>query len=478
MNKMSSFLKTILAVCGLTVLMQSRADTEKRPPNVVYVFADQWRASATGYAGDPNLKGKTPHLDTLAEEGVWMQTAISTMPVCTPYRASLLTGQYAQSHGLFMNDAPLNPELTTIGKVYKAAGYDTGYVGKWHVDGQGRSAFIPPERQQGFDYWKVLECSHSYNNSFYYEGASPVKKRWQGYDVLAQTRDVQRYIADHANGPKPFVIFLSWGPPHAPYGTAPKEYQDQFSPENIQLQPNVPQKVAGRSRRELAGYYAHIIAMDECVGDLRATIQKAGIEENTIFVFTSDHGDMLGSHAMHKKQRPHDESCHVPFLIYYPSGLGDEGRRIDMPFGTPDIMPTLLGLSGVDIPSSVEGTDYSKVFAGTAEPDNNAALIECVAPFGQWPRKRGGKEFRGIRTRRYTYVRDLKGPWLLFDNQKDPYQMNNLVNSPESKPLLEELDKKLRGKLNERKDEFLPGDEYIKKWGYKVNASGTIPYRR
>lgn len=463
-------------ICGLLV-SSAWGVASARKPNLVYVFADQWRASATGYAGDPNLKGKTPNLDKLAEEGIWLQTAISTMPVCTPHRASLLTGQYPQTHGLFMNDAPLNPELNTIGKVYKAAGYDTGYVGKWHVDGNGRSNFIPPERQQGFEYWKVLECTHGYNNSPYYEGKDPKIKRWKGYDALAQTRDVQNYISEHAKGSKPFVIFLSWGPPHAPYGTAPKKYQDQFPPENIQLQPNVPQKKANESRTDLAGYYAHIVALDEYVGDLLATIDEAGIADDTIFVFTSDHGDMLGSHAMRKKQRPYDESCHVPFLVRYPAGLGHEGRQFDMPFGTPDIMPTLLGLSGVAIPASVEGTDYSKVLAGKAEPTNDAALIECTAPFGQWPRKRGGQEYRGIRTRRYTYVRALDGPWLLFDNEKDPYQMKNLVKSPESKTLLERLDKRLSEKLKERNDEFLPGDEYIKKWGYEVDASGTIPYR-
>jgi len=470
------FLKGSIACGGATLLLKSKAATAKQAPNLVYVFADQWRASATGYAGDPNLQGKTPNLDQLAEEGVWMQTAVSTMPVCTPYRASLLTGQYAQTHGLFMNDAPLNPKLNTIGKVYESVGYDTGYVGKWHIDGHGRSSFIPPERQQGFDYWKVLECTHNYNNSAYYEGDSPKKKKWKGYDALAQTRDVQNYISNHAKSPAPFAIFLSWGPPHAPYGTAPKKYRDQFKPANIQLQPNVPKAKADSSREELAGYYAHIVALDEYVGDLLETIDKAGIADETIFVFTSDHGDMLGSHSMRKKQRPYDESCRVPFLIRYPAGLGRKGRQIDMPFGTPDIMPTLLGLSGVEIPASVEGTDYSQVLAGKAEPDNDAALIECVAPFGQWPRKRGGKEFRGIRTRRYTYVRDLDGPWLLFDNEKDPYQMKNLVKSPESKALVKQLDKILTKKLSERDDEFLPGDEYIKKWGYKVNKSGTIPY--
>jgi len=167
------FLKSVAGVGGVAMLSRSMAGPPKRPPNLLFEFADQWRAQATGYAGDPNLKGKTPHLDQLAKESVNLVNAVSTMPVCTPCRASLLTGQTALTHGLFLNDAPLNPEAMTIAKVYKAAGYDTGYVGKWHVDGHGRSAYIPEGRRQGFDYWKVLECTHQYNASAYYAGNDP-----------------------------------------------------------------------------------------------------------------------------------------------------------------------------------------------------------------------------------------------------------------------------------------------------------------
>jgi arylsulfatase A-like enzyme len=246
-------------------------------------------------------------------------------------------------------------------------------------------------------------------------------------------------------------VFLSWGPPHGPYKLAPEKYQKQFRPGAIQLRPNVPAAKAKTARKDLIGYYAHIIALDEYVGDLLKTIDEAGIADNTIFVFTSDHGDLLGSHAQQKKQQPYDESCLVPFLVRY-----------------------LLGLCGLEIPESVEGTDYSRVLAGEAKPENEAALIECITPHGNWSRRQGGREYRGIRTRRYTYVRDLDGPWLLFDNENDPYQMKNLVNSPEHKSLQKRLDKVLADKLRDRKDEFLHGDEYIKRWGYKLDSKGRI----
>jgi arylsulfatase A-like enzyme len=379
-----NFLKGTGLAIGVALLPRVRAAAAPRKPNLVFVFADQWRAQATGYAGDPNLKGKTPNLDRLAGESVDLVNAVSTVPVCTPYRASLLTGQYALTHGLFLNDAPLNPALTTIGKVYKAAGYDTGYVGKWHVDGHGRSIYIPEERHQGFDYWKVLECTHNYNNSFYYEDNDPTQKKWEGYDAIAQTADVRRYIVDNAQDEKPFAIFLSWSPPHDPYNTAPAEYRKLFRAEDLQLRPNVPAAAASDARRYLAGYYAHIAALDHCIGELIATIDEAGLRDDTILVFTADHGAMQLSHDQRKKQKPYDESVRVPFLLRYPDRCGRVGKKIDMPIGTPDIMPTLLGLCGLAVPDSVEGRDYSRVLAGEAAPDNDAALIECPAPFGEW----------------------------------------------------------------------------------------------
>jgi len=448
----------------------------RRRPNVVFVFADQWRAQATGYAGDPNAL--TPNLDKLATAGVNLTTAVSCCPVCTPYRASLLTGQYPLTTGLFLNDLYLSEDAVSIAEVFASAGYDTGYIGKWHVDGHGRSSFIPRQRRQGFDYWKVMECTHSYNKSAYYADADE-KLQWDGYDAIAQTRDAQRYIAAHARGhaAKPFLLMLSWGPPHNPYETAPEQYRKLFADaDKIKLRPNVPAKALPGARKDLQGYYAHCAALDACVGDLCKTIAESGIEDDTIFVFTSDHGDMLGSQGEHRKQRPWDESIRVPFLLRYPDACGRGGKTIDMPFNTPDIMPTLLGLAGIAPPKTVEGTDFSGVLTGSRPADNDAALICCIAPFGEWTRPAGGREYRGLRTRRYTYVRDLKGPWLLYDNQADPYQQTNLVGLPAHADLQKTLDAQLNQVLAARKDKFLPGGDYINQRGYKTNAQGTVGY--
>ncbi len=459
----------LVETCGVLA-----ADAPRRqPPNIVLVLADQWRAQATGYAGDPNVK--TPHLDRLAREAVSFRYAISTVPVCSPARATILTGQRALTHGVFLNDVPLASEALTLAEVLQRVGYDTGYIGKWHLDGHGRSSFIPRDRRQGFDYWKTLECTHNYNHSFYYADG-PEKLLWQGYDAIAQTDDAQAYLRTRSKNGRPFFLYLSWGPPHDPYQTAPEKYRNQYRAHDLRLRPNVPHEMEPQAREMLAGYYAHCTALDDCVGRLRETLQETGLDENTIFVFSSDHGDMLGSHGARNKQQPYDESIRIPLLIRWPAGLGPQARELDALVRLDDLMPTLLGLCGQPIPSSVEGLDFSDYLRGGPDPSDGAVLIGCPAPFGQWSRNLGGREYRGVRTARYTYVRDLNGPWLLFDNQADPYQQTNLLGQTAYASLQAELDALLTRKLHATHDDFQPAAAYITKWGYKVDATGTVRY--
>ncbi len=445
-----------------------------RPPNIVLVIADQWRHEAFGYAGNPDVK--TPNLDRLQKEGMDFVNAVSGMPVCSPARASLLTGQRPLTHGVFLNDVPLDPNATTLAKVLGKAGYDTAYIGKWHLNGDGRSAFIPVERRQGFEYWKVLECTHDYNHSAYYADG-PEKLYWQGYDAIAQTHDAAAYLRGRENSAKPFFLMLAWGPPHNPYFTAPEAYRAMYEPAKLTLRPNVPKRSQATARKDLAGYYAHCTALDDCMGELQRALQETGEATNTIVIFTADHGDMLGSQAMERKQRPYDESIRIPLLIRLPPRFHVGARQLDSVMSMEDFMPTLLSLCGVPIPKTVEGADYAAYLRGGADP-KEATVISCVAPFGEWTRAQGGKEFRGLRTKRYTYVKDLNGGWLLFDNQADPYQTNNLANQTNSSKLQAELDSKLTEKLKANGDAFLPGDAYVKKWGYQVDTNGTVPYTR
>lgn len=467
-----SDVRGIAALCLLCLFVANRSFAVERRPNILVVIADQWRKQAFGFAGDPNVK--TPNFDALAKVSVQCINAISGMPVCSPTRASYLTGQRPLTHGVFINDVPLDPNAVTIGKVLNAAGYDTGFIGKWHVDGHGRLSFIPPERRQGFDYWKVCECTHNYTDSIFY-GDSPEKAHWSGYDAIDQTHDAMQYLRAHAKSDKPFVLFMAWGPPHDPYLTAPEKYRAMYNPQTVTLRANVPEAMVDYTRKNIAGYYAHCTALDDCLGELRNTLKETGLEENTLLVFTADHGDMLGSQGMIKKQKPYDESARIPLLFHWPRGLGDKPLELDAPTNSEDLMPTLLGLCGVAIPKTVEGLDYSKYLHGGSNPGDGATVIMCAAPFGEYDRRKGGKEYRGVRTTRYTYVRDLNGPWLLFDNKEDPLQVHNLVGDAGHATLQAEMEALLQRKLRERGDEFLPADAYIKKWGWKVDANGTAP---
>ena len=441
-------------------------------PNVVFLLADQWRAQAVGYAGDVNAR--TPCLDRLASEGVVLTTAVSTSPVCSPYRASLITGRYPVRHGVFVNDVCLNREAVSIAQVFAGAGYRTAYIGKWHVDGHGRSSFVPPERRQGFEFWRGCECTHDYNHSLYYADTDE-KRHWQGYDVQAQTDEALAYIRAHRA--EPFLLVLSWGPPHDPYETAPERFRRLIKPEQIRLRPNVPPEAQDAARRDLAGYYAHCAAIDEYADRVARTLAECGIADDTILVFTSDHGDMLGSQGEIRKQRPWDESILVPFLVRWPHGLGPTGRKLAAAFNTPDIMPTLLGLAGIAVPGSVQGEDRSAWLRGRQSDADRAALIGCITPIGEWTRAKGGREYRGLRTTRYTYVRSLEGPWLLYDSQEDPFQQHNLIGQPKVAAIQAELEAQLKAALKRYGDEFLPGPQYLKKWGYETDASGTVPYR-
>lgn len=461
------------AAAGTAALVSGAIAAPTRRPNIVFVFADEWRAQAFGHAGDPNVK--TPHIDRLAAESLRVTHAISGCPVCTPYRGSLLTGRYPLSHGLFVNDVHLPDSERCMAEIFGEAGYATAYIGKWHVDGHGRSSFIPPERRQGFQYWKALECTHAYNKSRYFADDSPDPREWEGYDAIAQTRDAIGWIKARDTS-KPFLLVLSWGPPHDPYETAPEKYRAMYDPAAVKLRPNVPAESDAAARRMLAGYYAHCTALDDCLAELVAALDAQGLADDTILVFTSDHGDMLGSQGERWKQRPWDESIRVPFLLRWPARFGRQGRAVPALLDAPDILPTLLGLCGVPAPAAIEGRDFTACLEGGPDPSGGAALIACYHPFGQWPASRGGREYRGLRTLRHTYARTLQGPWLLYDNETDPYQQRNLVDDPASVQLRDELDARLKARLKEMKDEFLPGTEYVQRRGYTLDATGTVPY--
>ncbi|WP_299430189.1 sulfatase [uncultured Maribacter sp.] len=465
-----SIVSTTLTSCNNIKKKENLNNTNttqsKKKPNIVYILTDQWRSSALGYAGDVNVK--TPNLDEFSKESVNFTNAVSVMPVCTPHRAALMTGRYPTSTGMILNDLYLPSNELCMAEIFKSEGYNTAYWGKWHLDGHGRENYTPKERRQGFDYWKALECSHDYNKMPYYDNDDAILKYWNEYSPFAIIKDANKYMTEHAKDDNPFLMFISISTPHFPHYSAPQKYKALYPTADLIINPNVPKDKEEKTRKELQGYYAHCTATDEVIGIILAKIKDLNLSDNTIIVFSADHGEMMGAHGArpYKKQLSWDESIKVPFLIKYPSIEKHKGTVVNAPINTPDILPSLLGLANLPIPKTIEGEDLSRLIKN---PDPNAdrtALVMSVCPFADNAR---ADEYRAIRTKQYTYERTLEGATKLFDNIKDPYQMNNLIGNPKFASLQKTLYAKLNQQLKTIGDDFKPRDFYLKKWDYVLD---------
>jgi arylsulfatase A-like enzyme len=447
-----------------------------RSPNVLIVLADQLRACSVGYAGEEPVL--TPHLDCLASESAVFTTAVSPTPVCTPYRGSVLTGRTALSLGLVLNDIPLSTDETSLAHAFAAAGYDTGYIGKWHLNGPDRRAWVPPgEARQGFQFWAGANFDHNYDRSVYFFGDSPEPRTWPGYDAESQTTMAIDYLRGRGRD-KPFCLVLSWGPPHHPYRTVARSYLELYDPQAIKPRPNCPDL----PREDLWGYYAQTSFLDDQLARIVSALDEQGLAEDTILVFTSDHGDMHGSHGVYKKQWPWDESIKIPFVLRYPRRVA-AGSRFDFPISAIDVMPTLLGLAGVPVPDRVEGVDLSPWVTGGPGAAPDAVLLMNPCPFSigdprgadQVPAFAGMRmEYRGVRTRRHTYVRTIDRPWLLYDNAEDPYQMRNLIDDPSCQPLAAALEGQMLALMDRIGDRFEPKEAYYERFSIALDHRGKV----
>ncbi|WP_405290919.1 sulfatase [Algibacter sp. Ld11] len=462
---------TSLALCSCKKEVKSNNETasaksKTKQPNIVYILTDQWRGSALGYSG--NLDVKTPNLDAFAKESVNFTNAVSVTPVCTPHRAALFTGRFPTTTGMFLNDLYFPAEELTMAEIFKEAGYNTAYWGKWHLDGHGRSTYIPKERRQGFDFWKALECSHNYTKMPYYDNDNQDMKIWGEYSPFAISKDANNYLAKHAKDQKPFLAVISIATPHYPHHSAPKKFKDMYPPETLTLNPNVTKAQEARSRKELQGYYAHATATDQAIGLVFNKIKELGLDKNTIIVFSADHGEMMGAHGVKAfiKQLAWDESIRVPFLISYPSIGNHKGSTVNAPITTPDILPSLLSLSQINIPETIEGEDLSNLIKNPDPNVDRAALVMNVAPFGA---NYNDAPYRAIRTKQYTYAITPDGPSMFYDNIKDPFQQDNLLGKQELASIQQDLDTKLHTKLKKIGDQIRPRDYYLKKWNYKLS---------
>ena len=451
-------------ICLVIAITLMSCNKQEQKPNVIFILTDQWRASALGYAGNDIVQ--TPQLDKFAKEAVNFTNAVSVLPVCTPYRASLMTGRYPTTTGMFINDLYLPSEELCMAEIFNEAGYNTAYLGKWHLDGHGRKDFVAPERRQGWKFWKGSECDHHYPKEHYYDNNDTTIRFWEGYSTYAIADEANSYMQEQATGQKPFCMFVSLATPHFPHETAPEEYMNMYPKEKLKLPDNVPDDMKDWAYRELQGYYAHSTATDKAIGDIINKAKELGIYENSVIVFTSDHGEMMGSHGFRPfmKHQPYSESANIPFLISYPGMDTNKGKIAQAAITTPDILPSILSLCRINIPESIEGYDLSYIMKDTSKDPERAALYMNPSPFGI---AYSSDEYRAIRTASYTYVKTPTGPSMLFDNQNDPTQKNNLINQEEMSEVQAKLDKQLTKELARIGDiEIKPREYYLKKFGY------------
>ncbi len=436
-------------------------------PNLLYIFADQMRGMDMHCAGNSQLH--TPNLDRLAEQGMRLSHAYANTPVCTASRAMLLTGLYPAVNRVVANDLPLPTDTPTLGDIFQNAGYRTGYIGKWHLDGVPRSKWTPPgPRRHGFEYWAAYNCSHDYFRADKYYRDLPVPIRLDGYEPEIQTNVALDFLA--SNDERPFCLMLSWGPPHDPYPLVPEVFKDRYDPATIYLRPNVsavhqdaaPLARDWETRETIANYYAAITALDLQLGRILDFLDETGLVEDTIVVFTSDHGDMLWSQGRMKKQLPWEESINIPFLIRWPGQI-QAGTTSEHLFGVIDHLPTLLSLCSIKASAQLQGIDMAPTLLGMAQTaPSSLFLMDMVRMDESHTQKMD--EWRGLRTPRYTYARWVDGrPWLLYDNEIDPYQVDNLVDDLEYADVRRELDIELEAQIVVTGDICLPGPQLLQR---------------
>ncbi|MHB0998866.1 MAG: sulfatase-like hydrolase/transferase [Armatimonadota bacterium] len=449
----------------------------KPQPNIIICTCDQLRSSVVGCYGNPVIQ--TPNIDKLASTGVRFEIGVTSHPICMAARSSILSGQYPRrctggvsnvalktEKGHIMPEYPYpgRPHLKdpTFPEVLKEHGYYNAAIGKWHIHSWPHDI--------GFDEYLIPRVHHvhtaqSYTRNGGHEFANP------GYSVDFEIDQVEQFLHDRSGESEPFFLFYNISPPHCPVADAPDHYLKMYNPDDIPIHPNVDLNTPlnnedfwlkiyrydfrfydhhlpytdtlpdGYNLRNLhAEYYGLTTWVDDTVGKLMASLEKEQLANDTIVVFTSDHGDMLGSHGLVQKGYLYEESIHIPYIIRVPGQ--NEGKVVtDQTANLVDLMPTLLNIAGCEQVEHTHGQDLSPILTGDADKlDLPYSFIET------------GGDGIGIRTPTHIYgipwsqtpgaLSDK--PHYFYDLTSDPYQMNNLAGTGEHTDLAQELDSILR----------------------------------
>ncbi|TCO32444.1 arylsulfatase A-like enzyme [Kribbella steppae] len=395
-------------------------------PNVVVFLTDQQRWDTTGLHGNP--VGLTPNLDRVGRAGTHFANSFTCQPLCTPARATLQTGLYPTTAGPYRNGIPLPEDARTLAHHFGAAGYETAYVGKWHLGDSASRGPVAPAQRGGYEYWLAANAlehtSDSYNTIVYDDTGAQVKL--PGYRVDALTDAAMRYVAKPKD--RPFFLFLSLLEPHhqnrrddypAPEGYE-EAYRGAWTPPDLAT-------LGGTSYRQLPGYYGMIKRIDEAYGRLLDTLTSLGLRDDTIVLFTSDHGNHFKTRNSEYKRSVHDASIRVPTVAT--GGIFTGGGQVNQLLSHVDLAPTLLDAAGLPVPKEMQGRSVVPLLH-----DRKAAWGDDV-----FVQVSESETARAVRTQRWKYGvvapdcdpaaagADHYVETYLFDLMADPYELDNLI---------------------------------------------------
>jgi arylsulfatase A-like enzyme len=465
-------MKSFVPAAVLTLFASQAFTFEPKPdrPNMIFVFPDQMRSSMQGFLGEEPVM--TPNIDRFASQGLVLGQAVSNAPVCSPYRAMLMTGMYPIRNGVVSNctskakeyGIELKQDSRCWSDVLHDNGYNLGFIGKWHLDSPHEpyidcsnnsgdlkwNEWTPPERRHGFDYWYAYGTYDQHLKPMYWS-TDAVRDSFKYISQWGPEHEADmaiRYIRNEGgklrDKKKPFALVVSMNPPHMPYEQVPEKYVKRYDSRQAEIDAMIRHPAVADSadrwgkyfRKNIKNQLAMVTGVDEQFGRILEALKKAGMDKNTIVVFTSDHGDCLGKHGMISKSNPYEESMHVPFIIRW-TGKIKPGND-DLLFSVPDIYPTLLGLMGFEneIPREVEGTNYAGLLRGEKGVVRPTSQLYFMTDGQLYNSPTGEKELflksgeRGVRTERYT-LSIMRGPknkttTYLWDRRLDPMEMNNI----------------------------------------------------
>lgn len=479
--KMKSYLNGILLLPLATTVVSVHAQEKQTPPNLVFIMADQFRGDALSCMGKEPVR--TPNLDKLASEGVLFTNAISSYPVSSPARAMLMTGMYPMANGVTSNcnsdTTPYGVELPEDARcwsdVLKAQGYRTAYIGKWHLDsprqpyvdtynnhrGIAWNEWCEPQRRHGFEHWIAYGTYDNHLRPMYWNTTAP-RDSFYYVDQWGPEYEADQsieFLHQQKKENKPFALVVSMNPPHTGYNLVPDKYKALYRDVDVEAlcakEPSLPAKGTPNGdlfRNSIRDYYACITGVDENVGRIVEALKSNNQFDNTLFVFTSDHGICMGVHDEAGKNVFYEEAMRIPMIISYPAKLKPRQKDDKLMLAFADLYPSLLSMMGFknEIPAEVQTFDLS------AEILKGGGKKGLVQPYYYVNFDDHTTGYRGLRTDRYTYsVHATKGEIdevVLFDRKKDPYQLSNIA--AKNSKLVRQLNKQLKVWLEQTHDSF------------------------